>query len=391
MPKIKYYDYTSGEWKFANSPYLNGYTKAETNQIITERQGELLLKEDLEYYIDSTNGSDSTGSGTFSSPFATIQYALSIVPKNLNGHTLSIECIGALVTSNTIEIFDFFGGEIILHANTITSTADYVFDINSDIFVKIYSNVLQINSTTDSSGGNAVRGINVYAGTVMIYTAMSIARNGEGGVALWAENGGRIVLGWTGAADEVEISGHFQIAVQSSTASFIATASSRRISIDEGVNTGICVTGAGIFFGLTTNLASTARTINTGLIYENNVLYSKMDASSITSGTLPVARGGTGVTSITSGNALIGNGTGAITSRAITNLTAKGAVTGSTNLATANTVLYHAQNRLNRTTAVNAADTAYTTYMARAIAANTTDLTAGTSTLTNGCIYLVYE
>lgn len=114
-------------------------------------------------------------------------------------------------------------------------------------------------------------------------------------------------------------------------------------------------------------------------------------ASNITSGTLGVARGGTGATTFTSGAALIGAGTGAVTTRAITNLTAKGAVTGSTNLATANTVLYHAQNRLNRTTAVNAADTAYTTYMARGIAAGTTALTAGTSELTSGCIYLQYE
>ena len=48
-------------------------------------------------------------------------------------------------------------------------------------------------------------------------------------------------------------------------------------------------------------------------------------------------------------------------------------------------------NDLGRTTAVNASDTNYTTYMARGIAAGTTDLTAGSSKLTSGCIYLVYE
>ena len=110
-------------------------------------------------------------------------------------------------------------------------------------------------------------------------------------------------------------------------------------------------------------------------------------AGDIASGTLGVAHGGTGATTFTSGAALIGNGTGAVATRAITNLTAKGAITGSTNLATANAVLYHAQNRLNRTTAVNAADTGYTTYMGRAIAL----VTSAPSSLTNGCCAFVYS
>lgn len=114
------------------------------------------------------------------------------------------------------------------------------------------------------------------------------------------------------------------------------------------------------------------------------------DAEDISSGIFPVARGGTGASTLASGEALIGNGTNAVGTRAISNLTAKGALTGSTNLATANAVVYHAQNRLNRTTAVNAADTAYTTYMARAIAANTSAMTAGSTSLTSGSIYLQY-
>lgn len=36
-------------------------------------------------------------------------------------------------------------------------------------------------------------------------------------------------------------------------------------------------------------------------------------------------------------------------------------------------------------------DTAYSTQKYRAIAAGTSDLTAGSSSLTSGCIYLVYE
>jgi len=45
----------------------------------------------------------------------------------------------------------------------------------------------------------------------------------------------------------------------------------------------------------------------------------------------------------------------------------------------------------NRESNVNAADTSYGIFMARGIAAGTSDLTAGSSSLTSGCIYLVYE
>lgn len=110
-------------------------------------------------------------------------------------------------------------------------------------------------------------------------------------------------------------------------------------------------------------------------------------AGDISSGTLGVARGGTGVGTMTSGAALIGNGTGTPTFRAITNLTAKGAASASTNLATANTVVYHAQNRLNRTGAVNEADTGYATYMARGIAL----VAAVPSSLVNGACAFVYS
>lgn len=107
-------------------------------------------------------------------------------------------------------------------------------------------------------------------------------------------------------------------------------------------------------------------------------------ASQVTSGTLPVARGGTGAATFTSGRALIGDGTDAVTTRAITNNTAtSSAVTGSTNLTTMNTLRY----AINRTTSVAAADTNYTTVMARGIALRDT----ATYVSTNGVITLVYE
>lgn len=58
------------------------------------------------------------------------------------------------------------------------------------------------------------------------------------------------------------------------------------------------------------------------------------------SSTLPVKKGGTGATTFTSGAALIGAGTGAVTTRAITNNTSKTYCGINTNLVTVNTLAY---------------------------------------------------
>ena len=95
--------------------------------------------------------------------------------------------------------------------------------------------------------------------------------------------------------------------------------------------------------------------------------------------TLPVNRGGTGAATFTSGAALIGSGTSAVTTRSIRNNTAtSSAITADTNLITSNTLRY----AINRTTSVAAADTNYTTVMARGISLRSD----GTYAHTNGTI-----
>lgn len=114
----------------------------------------------------------------------------------------------------------------------------------------------------------------------------------------------------------------------------------------------------------------------------------KSNIAAATGGTLAVARGGTGKDTLATGEALVGAATGAVTTRPIKNNTATStALVANTELVTQNTLRYHT----NRLTSVAAADTGYTTCMARGIVCSTTDLTPGTSALTNGTIYLVYE
>ena len=47
------------------------------------------LQSTIDYYVEAT-GSDSTGDGSVSKPFATIQKAISSIPSNLNGNIATI-------------------------------------------------------------------------------------------------------------------------------------------------------------------------------------------------------------------------------------------------------------------------------------------------------------
>lgn len=98
-----------------------------------------------------------------------------------------------------------------------------------------------------------------------------------------------------------------------------------------------------------------------------------------------MSNGGTGATSLTSGQALIGNGTGAVTTKAITDITSTAGdfSTTNTNLITARTLAFG----INRTNSVAVANTAYATYMARGEALNSAD----TNPTANGAISWTYE
>lgn len=77
----------------------------------------------------------------------------------------------------------------------------------------------------------------------------------------------------------------------------------------------------------------------------NKALYTVTNGD-IAAGTLPVAAGGTGLTTVTSGSVLIGNGTSSLTTRAITNNTSATTATTNSNLVT-NSTLYYATANIN--------------------------------------------
>lgn len=81
------------------------------------------LESDVTYYV-STTGSDITGDGTQEKPYRTIQYAINMVPKNLNGYGAKIR-VAAGTYDEHVEMISFYGGYIHLISdseNTLAAT-----------------------------------------------------------------------------------------------------------------------------------------------------------------------------------------------------------------------------------------------------------------------------
>lgn len=91
-----------------------------------------------------------------------------------------------------------------------------------------------------------------------------------------------------------------------------------------------------VVIGNSSNAANAMQTIRTG----NGAFYATAQDGKPQFGTLPVAQGGTGATTFTSGALLIGNGTSAVSTRAITNNTSNTAAGTGTNIPTMNTLYY---------------------------------------------------
>lgn len=141
----------------------------------------------------------------------------------------------------------------------------------------------------------------------------------------------------------------------------------------------------------------------------NGAAYATAANGALTFGTLPIAQGGTGKTTWTqygvlyasatnalantaagtAGYLLQSNGTAAPSWRTVADTTtAKTAMNNDTGIPTGRKVLHGIEYMINRTTAVNAADTTgFATYMARGIALGTS---VPSTTPANGCLFGVY-
>ena len=71
---------------------------------------------DITYFID-LSGSNVTGDGSVLKPFQTLQHAIDLLPKNLNGHFVDIYVNdGTYNLTSSLNIESFFGGEIMIQS-----------------------------------------------------------------------------------------------------------------------------------------------------------------------------------------------------------------------------------------------------------------------------------
>lgn len=97
-------------WSAADGVRDSDFNRIEGN--ILELYNTDAVRSDLTVHV-ATTGSDSTGRGTSALPYATIAKALSVIPKNLNGKTVTINIAAGTYTED-VTIRDFSGGALIL-------------------------------------------------------------------------------------------------------------------------------------------------------------------------------------------------------------------------------------------------------------------------------------
>lgn len=105
------------------------------------------LTEDKTLYVSNT-GSDTTGDGSESLPYATPNKALEMIPNNLNGFTATIMIAAGTYASFSAQ--DFFGGTLVLNVDTSTTVNFIGYSvINNCSYVLITGGgVLNITETT---------------------------------------------------------------------------------------------------------------------------------------------------------------------------------------------------------------------------------------------------
>lgn len=170
-----------GTWERADSPTVEGTPlNAENLNAMQEGGG---LSAAVTYYVSST-GSDTTGDGTESKPYATVTKALAVLPKNLNGFNATIY-VASGTYNDSIEIRNFVGGTIILRG-TGSSATFYNMEI-VDSFVEI----LGLTLTFDRTGTNNV-GLYLLGGRLRSYNDINLTTTST---AIKAEVGAQLFMG----------------------------------------------------------------------------------------------------------------------------------------------------------------------------------------------------
>lgn len=114
------------------------------------------LSEDKNLYV-ATTGSDATGDGTQAAPYATIAKALSMLPRDLGGHTVTITVAAGTYNEARVDVTGFTSGNL-----TITGTASTAKPvIQNGIQVKGCAVFVTLKWLAPSSSSQGAQGISV--------------------------------------------------------------------------------------------------------------------------------------------------------------------------------------------------------------------------------------
>lgn len=170
------------------------------------------LVESATVYV-ATTGNDSTGDGTSSKPFKTIQRAVDELPKDLNGKHAIIDIANGTYNER-VTIDGFTNGRLTLGADdrtvtvrgvSVMSSAAVRLNITNITYSSSYagtllyadygSNVTIINSCTFRGEGAAVSGIAASRGSTITAASVTVAMLSFGAAAVLASTGSKIALG----------------------------------------------------------------------------------------------------------------------------------------------------------------------------------------------------
>lgn len=191
----------------ADSPITEG---TPINAALLNAKADSLV-ESVTVYVAQT-GSDITGTGANTAPFATIQAAVNALPKNLGGFHATIDVAEGTYDERVI-IDGFMGGRLTLGVADRTVTVRGVDVLSSVVnlnisnityserfadtllFADYDSNVTVLNNLTISGENALVSGVVASRGSVISTTGAIVTVQNCGADAVVADTGAKVVLG----------------------------------------------------------------------------------------------------------------------------------------------------------------------------------------------------
>lgn len=194
-------------WERADEPIVEG--TPINKELFDSIANDIGLIVDKTVYV-SGSGSDSLGEGTSANPYATIAKALSVLPKNLNGHDAVVYLATGTYNENVV-VSGFYGGNVIFTGASGASVTIKSLVVEGSATLHINSNLSLGVSGTNGTAGIVVQqarllcfATNVFV-TAAQATGVYVARDGFAmfgtltinnttGVAVQGTSGGTVYI-----------------------------------------------------------------------------------------------------------------------------------------------------------------------------------------------------